>query len=121
MNRLEIEKLLDKNLKRHLSNKVLHAHPSPALWRPQFDDITTHAKLTTNEGARTKVNMYAGIPYCLPTNPPHCGFCLFPTENYKGKDEMQVYLSYLKKEAEMYADFYQNSELESLYIGGGTP
>ena len=121
MNRLEIEKLLEKNMKRHLSNKVLHAHPSPALWRPQFDEVTTHAKLTTNEGSRTKVNMYAGIPYCLPTNPPHCGFCLFPTENYRGKDEMEVYLSYLRKEAEMYADFYQSSELDSLYIGGGTP
>lgn len=121
MNRLEIEKVLEKNLKRHLSNKVLHAHPSPALWRPQFDEITTNAKLTANEGERTKVNMYAGIPYCLPTNPPHCGFCLFPTENYRGKDEMEVYLSYLRKEAELYADFYQNSDLESLYVGGGTP
>jgi oxygen-independent coproporphyrinogen-3 oxidase len=66
MNRLEIEKLLEKNLKRHLSNKVLHAHPSPALWRPQFDEITTNAKLTMNEGARTKVNMYAGITVCQP-------------------------------------------------------
>jgi len=60
MNRLEIEKLLEKNMKRHLSNKVLHAHPSPALWRPQFDEVTTHAKLTTNEGSRTKVRR---IPY----------------------------------------------------------
>lgn len=121
MKRLEIENVLEKNLKRHLSNKVLHAHPSPAMWMPQFDEVTTQAKLTSNEGQRTRVNMYAGIPYCLPTNPPHCGFCLFPTENYRGKDEMEIYLSYLKKEAEMYVDFYRESELESLYIGGCTP
>ncbi len=121
MEQTEIENFIKKNKERHLSNKVLHAHPSPALWTSNFDRLNTKNSLLENEGEVTKVNMYVGIPYCLPTDPPHCGFCLFPTEKYHGKKEASDYLSYLEKEAKLYEKFYQNSELDSLYIGGGTP
>lgn len=33
----EVEFFITKNKIRHLSNKVLHAHPSPALWKNDFD------------------------------------------------------------------------------------
>lgn len=122
MKREDVEKFIKKNKARHLSNKVLHAHPSPALWKKEFNRVDVeHALLSSYESRSTSVNMYVGIPYCLPTDPPHCGFCLFPTEKYKGKKETSNYLNYVEKEAELYKEFYANSTIDTLYIGGGTP
>lgn len=120
MNIQDIKSFIEKNKTRHLSNKVLHAHPSPIMWKESFAD--EQLLLLTNTTAKTKsVNMYLGIPYCIPTNPPHCGFCLFPTQDYKGKKELDFYLEYLMREAILYKDFYSNTNIESLYVGGGTP
>ena len=121
MTKEEIQKFIKKNKERHLSNKVLHAHPSPAQWQTNFSKKRVNNNLLTSDGEKTLVNMYVGIPYCLPTDPPHCGFCLFPTEKYNGKKDTSDYLEYVAKEAELYKDFYKNSIIESLYIGGGTP
>lgn len=67
------------------------------------------------------VNFYMGIPFCLPTDPARCGFCLFPTQIYKGQRGMLDYLGVLKKEAMLYKPYYQNDFLSSIYVGGGTP
>ncbi|KAA1246076.1 coproporphyrinogen-III oxidase family protein [Aquimarina sp. RZ0] len=117
----DIQKFIQKNKLRHLSNKVLHTHPSPAHWLKNFSYNDIKENLLTSEGEKTIVNMYVGIPYCLPTDPPHCGFCLFPTEKYNGKKDTSNYLDYVSKEAKLYKDFYKNSTIETLYIGGGTP
>ncbi|MYM92307.1 radical SAM protein [Rugamonas sp. FT81W] len=66
-------------------------------------------------------NFYLGLPFCIPTVPSHCGFCLFPTQDYKGNSGMQTYLEYLEREAELYAPFLANDRLSSMYVGGGTP
>jgi oxygen-independent coproporphyrinogen III oxidase len=87
----EVEFFITKNKIRHLSNKVLHAHPSPALWKNDFNFEEAKTNLLTTEGDKTSINMYVGIPYCLPTDPPHCGFCLFPTEKYNGKKDTSDY------------------------------
>jgi oxygen-independent coproporphyrinogen-3 oxidase len=121
MTKQEIENFINKNKKRHLSNKVLHTHPSPAYWSNNFSYENAEENLLTSEGEKTVVNMYVGIPYCLPTDPPRCGFCLFPTEKYNGKKDISDYLNYVSKEADLYKNFYQNSTIETLYVGGGTP
>jgi oxygen-independent coproporphyrinogen-3 oxidase len=117
----EVEFFITKNKIRHLSNKVLHAHPSPALWKNDFNFEEAKTNLLTSEGDKTSINMYVGIPYCLPTDPPHCGFCLFPTEKYNGKKDTSDYLNYVSKESNLYKEYYHNANIETLYIGGGTP
>ncbi len=117
----EIYRFIQKNRNRHLSNKVLHAHPSPAHWKSNFRNDEVSRLLLSDDGSKTNVNMYLGIPYCLQTDPPHCGFCLFPTEKYNGSKSISEYLSYLEKEASLYEDFYSNSLIKTLYVGGGTP
>lgn len=121
MDKVEVERVINKNRNRHLSNKVLHAHPSPAYWTQEFQHDSTKELLLKKEADKSLVNLYIGIPYCLPTDPGHCGFCLFPTQTYKGDKSMKDYLAYVEEEASLYRAFYQDSELKSLYIGGGTP
>ena len=62
-------------------------------------------------------NFYIGIPYCLPTTPNHCGFCLFPTQDYGGNGAMLKYLDYLEKEAQMMACHLRHDRLSSVYVG----
>jgi oxygen-independent coproporphyrinogen-3 oxidase len=117
----QVQEFLAKNKERHLSNKVLHAHPSPAHWVTDFDMQPVESSLAHRPTEDASVNMYMGIPYCLPTDPPHCGFCLFPTEKYQGKSDASGYLDVMAQEARMYVETYQSTTIESLYIGGGTP
>ena len=46
----------------------------------------------TNRDIPKRVNLYVGTPYCLPTEPDRCGFCLFPTEIYTGQQQLEEYL-----------------------------
>jgi oxygen-independent coproporphyrinogen-3 oxidase len=46
--------------------------------------------------------LYVATPYCLPTQPARCGFCLFPSEVYRGGDQLATYLGYLEREGELY-------------------
>ena len=56
---------------------------------------------------------YIHIPFCLKI----CSYCDFCKVLYQ-KDQVQKYLQELKKEVE---ENYKNEELDTIYIGGGTP
>lgn len=66
------------------------------------------------------VSLYVATPYCLPTDPDRCGFCLFPSEVFTGQAELETYLRYLQREGEMYRSWFAQSQLGSIYFGGGT-
>ena len=120
----DVADFLNKETPRRQSNKVLHAHPSPQLWKKTSSQTTEsqlEKRLTHPPQLKRKTNFYVGIPFCLPTSPGHCGFCLFPTQDYRGNDAMNYYLDKLSEEAALYAPYYQNDDLASIYIGGGTP
>ena len=107
--------------RRH-SNRVLHGHPSPLFWRSR-DLRVPEIMAARAEGLREKpcrLNLYVATPYCLPTNPDRCGFCLFPSEVYRGRPQLDSYLGYLEREGEMYRPFLAGAPLTSVYFGGGT-
>jgi oxygen-independent coproporphyrinogen III oxidase len=107
--------------RRH-SNRVLHGHPSPVLWR--HTDISVPTVMRARESdlniAPKRLNLYVATPYCLPTKPDRCGFCLFPSEIYEGRPQLDRYLWYLEREGELYRPFLEGSPLTSVYFGGGT-
>jgi oxygen-independent coproporphyrinogen-3 oxidase len=89
--------------RRH-SNRVLHGHPSPLFWRSRdlrVPEIMA-ARAEALRGTPCRLNLYVATPYCLPTNPDRCGFCLFPSEVYQGRSQLDSYLGYLEREGEMY-------------------
>src|SRR5882672_4384939 len=92
---------------RRQSNKVLHGHPSP-LFCLERDVPVAEVMSDRRRANRTipkRVNLYVATPYCLPTDPGHCGFCLFPSEVYQGRDQLDRYLKYLEREGQMYGEF----------------
>jgi oxygen-independent coproporphyrinogen-3 oxidase len=120
--RVSARAYIDAHRERRHSNRVLHGHPSPVLWRET--DISVPALMAARASdlstRANRLNLYVATPYCLPTNPDRCGFCLFPSEIYEGRPQLDRYLGYLEREGELYRPFLEGSPLTSVYFGGGT-
>ncbi|HJN46373.1 MAG: radical SAM protein [Vicinamibacterales bacterium] len=119
-----VHAFVEKHRRRRQSNKVLHGHPSPVHWLDpdiamKMDEVL-RTRARTNQEIRKRVNLYVGTPYCLPTEPDRCGFCLFPTEIYTGRRQLDEYLGYLEREGDLFRDHFAGAELASIYFGGGT-
>lgn len=72
-------------------------------------------KLKLQQGNKPK-NLYIHVPFCK----NKCHYCNFIS--FSGMNEFIVpYFSALKKEIEHYVEKYFNQELDTVYIGGGTP
>ena len=115
------EQIDRERLRRH-SNRVLHGHPSPTLWdEPSVpvDDILKWRR-HPRSGPRKDLLVYVGIPFCLPTAPDRCGFCLFPSEVYQGPEQLVTYLRYLRTEGDLYRGWFDDDEVRAVYFGGGT-
>lgn len=70
------------------------------------------------EGGLGKAGLYIGIPFC-PTRCLYCSFTSYTLKQYGNK--VDDYIDALIKEMEHSKRFLEGVELESLYIGGGTP
>jgi len=121
--RREAAEFIDRECTRPQSNKVLHTHPSPLYWRPADGDAGGRWRRRAAAAAHLPIkdNLYLGLPFCIPTDPPHCGFCLFPTQDFRGKGQIDEYLGWLEREADMFGELLAQGELSSIYVGGGTP
>jgi oxygen-independent coproporphyrinogen-3 oxidase len=117
-----VHELIEKELPRRHSNRVMHAHPSPTLWLEQDVPLAeiVGGRARSETGRRRKLSVYVGTPYCLPTTPDRCGFCLFPSEVYRSPDQLVTYLRYLALEAELYRPWLEEVEAAAVYFGGGT-
>jgi len=65
-----------------------------------------------------KIGLYIGIPFC-PSRCLYCSFTSYSLLQYSNK--VNIYLDCLEKEFLLMADKLDKYELESIYIGGGTP
>lgn len=63
-------------------------------------------------------SLYVGIPFC-PTTCLYCSFTSFPIEKYRKK--VDLYLDAVIKEIKYLGIKLKNRELNTVYIGGGTP
>lgn len=70
------------------------------------------------EGGIGKTGLYIGIPFC-PTRCLYCSFTSYPLKQYSNR--VDDYINALIKEMEYVKPYFENREIESIYIGGGTP
>ena len=113
---------IEKQRHRRQSNKVLHGHPSPQFWLDR--DVSVVEVLKRRRPAARAIpkalNVYVGSPYCLRTDPDRCGFCLFPSEVYEGRHQLDAYLESLQAEGRMYRPWLEGEKVANVYFGGGT-
>ncbi len=111
---------IDAHEDRHMPNRVQHGHPGPGNWTPL--ERSAESMLQERlDSPRSAVNLYVGSPFCVPTVPARCGFCLFPTEEFEGKSQLEAYLAVLRREFRLLERYYGDDRLASIYFGGGTP
>lgn len=65
--------------------------------------------------AQNSVGLYIHIPFCK----KKCAYCDFLSSTCY--EEVDQYFSYLMEEVKLYHNLYGPQELNSIYIGGGTP
>jgi oxygen-independent coproporphyrinogen-3 oxidase len=113
---------IEKALGRRHVNRVLHGHPSTMLWAEQDIPVATILEdgIRPARDFRKSLILYVGTPYCPPTQPESCGFCLFPSEVYRGSDQLAKYLGYLEREGELYRPWLAERDVTAVYLGGGT-
>jgi oxygen-independent coproporphyrinogen-3 oxidase len=91
----------------------------------KFDLARTVADYEEKIIATSKENsfsLYVSIPFC-PSRCSYCSFVSHSIENDKAKNLLPQYVEYLVKELEITGRIARenNLNLESIYIGGGTP
>src|SRR5688572_13917148 len=93
-------------------------YPPFSVWSPAHLPAIQHA-LDTKPAAETPLGLYLHIPFCR----KRCKFCYFRVYTDKNASEIEVYLSALSKEIDLYADRVglQGRQFEFVYFGGGTP
>jgi len=118
----DVIETITKYKSKKLTNKVLHGHPSPIFWNHDlnFHEFMNHRK-QINGRCSKKLVLYIALPFCVPTNPPNCGYCLFPHVNYTCQKDLVDYLNYLRIEGRIYKEYLHQEEIAAIYFGGGTP
>lgn len=83
----------------------------------KVDPDVIFEQMADDTGQKTQV--YVDFPYC----PTVCNFCAFYGEVTKKADDMQRYVTSLKREIDILAERYfrPGFEAETLELGGGTP
>lgn len=81
-------------------------------------DIAKIEKNILKNNNKNKISLYLGIPFC----PTRCVYCSFPSFNLSQyTKKVDLYLDCLEKEILAMKDYVNSHQIESIYIGGGTP
>ncbi|MBM4344063.1 MAG: radical SAM protein [Deltaproteobacteria bacterium] len=114
----EVAAYLDKHLSREPGTKIQYGHPSPRFWAVRE---APQAALLAPMDSDKPLNLYLHIPFCPPTDPEACGFCLFAREDYHTYKAVDAYVADLLLEVCRVAQQVGRRSLRTLYFGGGTP
>ncbi len=81
-------------------------------------DVAYAEKSIMEKNDNNSIGIYIGIPFC-PTKCLYCSFTSYSLLQYKNK--VDLYLKALVKEFCFASKYAERYEIESIYVGGGTP
>ena len=101
-----------------LGNYFVANYPPFSAWKPAYLP-DAQAALQTPPRPGTPLGLYLHIPFCR----KRCKFCYFRVYTDKNAKDVEVYLSALAKEVEVYSrqPIVGGRPLHYFYFGGGTP
>ncbi len=76
------------------------------------DELFMHASIIPDS-----FSLYLHSPFCKSL----CNFCYYTIIPGRGIEKAELYVDYLLREMNMYAEVMQDKKCESIYFGGGTP
>jgi oxygen-independent coproporphyrinogen-3 oxidase len=63
------------------------------------------------------LGLYIHIPFCK----QRCSYCRYFSVELQRQNDLEIYLTALKKEIRIYQEVFNKSPISSIYFGGGTP
>jgi len=118
MNAANVKDYLERNLPQEPGTKIQYGHPSPRFWEAAQAELPELLEPLHNE---RELTLYLHIPFCPPTKPNACGFCLFAREDVTSYKIVEVYVQDLLQELKRHAELLGRRKLRAVYFGGGTP
>lgn len=91
---------------------------SPEKMELSYDIAKRELEILKNVDTANGYSLYVGIPFC-PTTCLYCSFTSYPICTWKNK--VDEYLDAVEKEIDYVKEAFKDKELDSVYIGGGTP
>ncbi len=82
--------------------------------------VAEHEKIILEKYRKDSVSLYVGIPFC-PTRCTYCSFTSYPLLQYEKTGRVDKYLACIEKELFHLKNYCKTRDIESIYIGGGTP
>jgi len=83
-----------------------------------YDIAKRELEVLSDVDAANGYSLYIGIPFC-PTTCLYCSFTSYPIHSWREK--VDDYLDAVEKEIDYVAANFRDKQLDSVYIGGGTP
>lgn len=104
--------------KTEVGNYFVSTYPPFSEWKPEHVPSALEA-LSRPPRARDPLGLYLHIPFCR----KRCKFCYFKVYTDKNASQIELYLSSLVKEVEIYSrtPALRGRQLRFAYFGGGTP
>lgn len=99
-------------------NYFVSNYPPFSFWRPERVGEAVHA-LAHAPAPGTPLGLYVHIPFCR----KRCHFCYFKVHTDKDANEIEAYLTAVRKELALYAELpvIGGRKPRFIYFGGGTP
>ena len=116
---LEVLKGKPDDHKTEVGSYFVSNYPPFSVWSRSHLPAIEAAFDNPPKSPQTPLGLYLHIPFCR----KRCKFCYFRVYTDKNADEIEVYLSALSKEIELYAGRpgFGDRQFEFVYFGGGTP
>lgn len=109
---------LDRAERREPGTKIQYGHPSPRFWNRGPVSLD---ELFAAVDPERELMLYLHVPFCPPTTPSACGFCLFAREDFEAYPLVVRYVDHLLQELAAVAERLGRRRLSAVYVGGGTP
>ncbi len=95
-----------------------HAYPPPELYEEvSFDEIEGSWRHFAEKDAHAPLGVYVHVPFCS----RKCAFCYCDTVITDDARRMSAYVDALCREIDAFAPFVAARDVQTVYLGGGTP
>lgn len=118
--RLEVAELadLDFAIRHQVRSDYIYMYPPRQAYRRlKIGEDSVRKRIVESFRGRNRLNVYVHVPFCRQI----CGFCNLYTTSIRSQEVHRKYVESVLKQIDAFLPLLPQSEIPTIYIGGGTP